>query len=507
MNTVIALWGFLLILLAALAGAGAFYITGNVALGVVPVALLGSLLLIPKLVFLKKPENVLLLYVGLVFFVDDAATKPWLEQTTITEQLAVIFFKTLPFNGNEITSFVLVGWIILRTRLSTWRNWIKSGFLTLMFTASILMFVHFFYVAYGVGTGGNLKDAFIQTRFNHLLPIWVLVGWGLISNYKIAHQMLALFALLLIFKGHQAIFNYYYHHSYYIQQEYLITHFSSAFIVLAVVYLIVYAVYFVKRRILRFCIYLNLIPLFLAFVFNDRRSAIIAIVFGFMSCVASLPFSTLVRFLRPLLKVSTVLGLYMAITWNMTGPIAALSAPIKSLFESPPNVEGPSSREIENFNLYSSITKHPYMGLGLGKLYDEIWELPNIDHIYSRNNMLPHNGLLFFWVFSGPLGIGAVGCFFTHLYFTLAHFFKDPKNKKAMAFGIPGMFFTTQYLVFIFADQSYHNNHAMFMIGMFAGGGARLLAEEKIRKAKEKNTKSNTETNLTFQKESVNSLP
>ena len=485
MNTVVSLIGIFIVLLAALAGAGAYLLTGNITLGVVPVVILGVLLLLPKLTYLKKPENILYLYVGLVFFVDDSAGRAWLNQNTITEQLSIIFFKTFVFNGNEVVSFALAGWIILRTRLTTWKGWIKSGLLTLLFTSSILMLVHFFYIIYGMGTGGNFKDAFVQSRFNHLLPIWCFVGWGLVKNLEIANKILTIFALLWIFKGYQGVFNFYYHLDYFSLQEYLITHFASGFIVVATVYILTYSVFFTKNMLFRVFLWFNTIPLFLSFVYNDRRSAIIAIILAMVCCVSSLPLLSLKKFGKPLLKASVLIGIYMGATWNMSGPIAALSAPLKSIIQGQPN-EGPSSREIENFNLFSSIIRYPYMGLGLGKEYVEIWQLPKIDHIYARNNMLPHNGLLFFWVFSGPIGIGAVGCFFTFAYFILAHFFRDPRNKPAVAFGIAGMFFVTQYIVFIFADQSYHNNRAMFLTSMFVGGGARILSEQKLFKEKER---------------------
>ena len=246
--------------------------------------------------------------------------------------------------------------------------------------------------------GGDPYIASYQMRFIYLMPVYGTIGFICLNDENRLRNFLTAFSFAMIFKAHQGAFMRFFYYGHYNEQEYLITHYYSAFVPLAVCFIYYQLRYETLNRKL-YWLYLSSLPSFLVtLVANDRRTAYAGLAFSFLVLVLVGPFKALKQ---RKLRVAIV---FAAISLSILIGLSSL------LFLTQDSTRGPyigktteelSYRQQENAGLLLPASENPFIGIGFGKELINRFGLINIENIYSRYKTVPHNQILAMWGFGG----------------------------------------------------------------------------------------------------------
>lgn len=165
---------------------------------------------------------------------------------------------------------------------------------------------------------------------------------------------------------------------------------------------------------------------------NGRRLAWVQVGITFIGLYFITPDNVAKRALRKLLIVGAPLGvLYVAVGWNSGSSIFKPVRSIRTAMD--PSTDASTMwRELENYNIVMTLRKSPIFGVGFGNGYDEIVPMPVVP--YALERYVPHNTILGFWTYAGPLGwtalslLWACGVFFAMRGY---HAAQDPSWRAA----------------------------------------------------------------------------
>ena len=459
---------------------------GNLVIASLPILLLAVLTMSSAIARVITERRALLVYIFVAFFVDDLSVRSWNTITTITETLGILLYSTklVGLNGVEIGAVLFTFWLLLTQKSDMHGYWLQQGVFPVLMLTLMVMSICLLSAAHGLMTGGTMKTVTIQIRFMHLLPLWSLVGFLMISQVEYANKILKVFSLTMIFKGFQGIFVYFMNKSVLAKEEYLLNHFASALWVGAVVYWVIYlaqkrAIW--PQKLWRCALLIG--PIY-SYVLNDRRTANVGLVFAGFALAFFLPLQWWRAQVKKMLIFTCFLMLFIGATWNMpTSGLGFLAGSIKSIVF--PEVTEIDSRKIENFNLLSTVIDNPVAGIGIGKEYPEIRVLPSISAAYTRDQIMPHNGILFFWAYDGAWGMAGVGTLFAFMIGSFGKLILKKGDSGLFLMGTTCLFLTVEYLMFTFGDMSFQNNGGQCLIGLMFGGAIRILAELRQSEARE----------------------
>jgi hypothetical protein len=135
---------------------------------------------------------------------------------------------------------------------------------------------------------------------------------------------------------------------------------------------------------------------------NNRRLAWVQILLTLLMVYVVSGESRLKQILRKLVMLATPVALlYVAVGWNSGSRIFKPVRVLRSVADA--KTDGSSYwRELENFNLISTLKQNPIFGLGYGHRWEEFVVLPAVD--YDLEFYAPHNSLLGIWAFGGLVG-------------------------------------------------------------------------------------------------------
>ncbi|SMF18506.1 O-antigen ligase family protein [Pseudobacteriovorax antillogorgiicola] len=381
----------------------------------IPAVILASALFAGVLIYCLRPsvDQVCLVLLAVAVVLEPPAANPYYDHTPITEILGALFFNSikkisgipLPFNIYEMISFLCAGAILVNFRLR--KN--PVNIVTIIVAASIPL-VAVFSILVGQLKGNQLGLAITQIRSFPILPTWVILGFYLARKRENLFHILNIVKWGSLFKAVYAILFFSISMGGTLgDQEYLIDHMSSYILGLAMV--IVAAEVVFDRRAEIHKILINMIFFFIyliPFIINDRRTAMLGLVFIVLSFPALIEKNLLKKLLVPLLMIlpfviMTIVGVVgFAFVSNSAG--AQL---IRSYISAAPE-QNLSYRSIENFNLFQGVRQSPILGQGFGSKYPIYMELPDISHAFELFDAIPHNHVFYIWVFAGPIGIGGL---------------------------------------------------------------------------------------------------
>lgn len=161
----------------------------------------------------------------------------------------------------------------------------------------------------------------------------------------------------------------------------------------------------VGRRAQRIALWF--IPLIAAgIIANNRRIAWVQVGLVFITVfVVSRDTPLKRRIRRTLWMLAPVGALYVFIGWESGRSIFKPVQIMRSVIDA--QSDGSTMwRELENFDLISTIRSHPIFGTGYGHGYDEVVILPQVS--YSLERYVPHNSILGLWSFCGIIGYTAL---------------------------------------------------------------------------------------------------
>jgi hypothetical protein len=164
------------------------------------------------------------------------------------------------------------------------------------------------------------------------------------------------------------------------------------------------AVMFIERVLKRRKWLLVLLPTVIALGVraNNRRLAWVQILLTLVMVYVLSGESKLKRLLRRLVMLATPVALvYVAVGWNSGSNLFKPVRVLRSVADA--KTDGSSYwRELENFNLISTLKQNPIFGLGYGHRWEEFVVLPAVE--YDLEFYAPHNSLLGIWAFGGLIG-------------------------------------------------------------------------------------------------------
>ena len=311
---------------------------------------------------------------------------------------------------------------------------------------------------------GNLKDFFIQARFIYLPTLWVFLGFTLIREHRQILFITRMVSILMMIKGIQGVIVYFLNKPVFVGAEYLIDHTASALLIAGLAFAVCEIINRENPIKLKLVYLIGFLPTVYSFILNDRRSAMVAIPLAMIPMALAMP----TGWYRGKIKYIVALG--------AIGTLAVLPA-AQSIISA--SEEGPSFRDIENFNLFKEATESWLTGIGYGVEAREFVPLPFIGHVYSRNQLIPHNTVLLVLAAAGPLGIAALGLTFSYLITLFGHYTRKYKSYNHISIGIFGQMLIGQWLIFTFADMSLQDLKLQAITCVMAGGIYRILQEEK----------------------------
>ena len=407
------LW--VLLLFAAMLGAGLFYFDGNVAL-VTGIIYLTFVLIIS--VF--RLDYSLYLFIFTVILFEQYAIPGFPSVThdvsffsNLKEISYVPFFEAGMVSPFEIHIFFLTFALFLHitTRrgfklkpISVW------GSFLFFFACLALAFLN------GMRTGGDFLIALWEVRALFYLCLMYLIVpqildskaqisilfWVIIIGVTIkAMQGVARFIDLGFTTGGFAV---------------LTNHEDPVFMVTLFILLIGFLLYQTGNK-QKLWLLVTVIILFAGFYVAQRRATYGSLIISITALLVILPAIKRVQFIKYFLPVLAILSIYGFMFWNDTG--STIGRPVqmvKSAFIEPEmetNFSDYSSnlyRDNENYNLAHTVVNNTVVGTGFGKRYDQPISL--IEIRFSLRDYIPHNQIYWILVKMGAVGFFAFWFFF-----------------------------------------------------------------------------------------------
>jgi hypothetical protein len=137
---------------------------------------------------------------------------------------------------------------------------------------------------------------------------------------------------------------------------------------------------------------------------SERRS-------GYLSLIAAFLVITLVFFIAkrkafffiavPIMVTSAV---FLSVTWNASGPLGQPARAIKSINEPDPRDAASNlSRDLEKINIRATIASDPIMGVGFGRPYLLVAQIPDISW-WVLWQYATHDQIMWIWLKTGAVG-------------------------------------------------------------------------------------------------------
>ena len=188
------------------------------------------------------------------------------------------------------------------------------------------------------------------------------------------------------------------------------------------------------RAALRDCL-LALPLLFAGMVANNRRLVWVEL-FGVCAVLfLATPRTRLKRTLSTALVAALPLALlYVAVGWGRPSAIFKPVATLRSVVDSNSD-RSSATRDVENYNLLTTLRQNPLVGQGFGHEYLEAVQGDDIKSFFPQYRFIPHNSLLGLWAFGGLFGFFGLLCLATATaYFaTRAHRFAHDHRDRVAA--------------------------------------------------------------------------
>lgn len=261
--------------------------------------------------------------------------------------------------------------------------------------------------AWGLARGGDFRQSLWQVQ----KPLYLPLQFFLIQSIGDGKRELKTYGWVLAAaafeKGFQAIwFRLFVDPSY--DTSATATNHSDS-ILFAATFVMIIALN-VEKRDRRSAVYaaLGLPILAWAMVANNRRLAWVEIGLSLALIYAITPWSSFKRRLaRAAVIAAPIALLYVAAGWNSSGRIFKPVQMIQSVVSAEKD-RSTLDREVENDNLLFTMFEHQPFGTGWGHEYHEVIVGDDISQAFPQYKYLPHNSVLGFFVFGGPLGFAGI---------------------------------------------------------------------------------------------------
>jgi hypothetical protein len=210
----------------------------------------------------------------------------------------------------------------------------------------------------------------------------------------------------------------------------------------------------------------------LGLAMNNRRTAYVTLAATAVMFYAVLPRRTRRALLRLGLYALPLFLVYVAAGRNRAGAAFAPARMVASVITQ----EDASSqtRDIENYNLVTTLKRGPLVGSGWGHEYVEISVAYNIAHVFPQYRYIAHNSVLWLWSIGGLVGFTllwlpvAAGAFLA----ARAHAFATTPLDRGVAYGALATY--AAYVVQAWADMGTQSWTVQGMLAVALAASAKL---------------------------------
>ncbi|SMF81838.1 O-antigen ligase family protein [Pseudobacteriovorax antillogorgiicola] len=441
----------------------------------IPLGLFGIIELVQKLMTIH-PRYFLYIMLALSYFVDDVNFQPWGPENTISEILGAFFYQSYQVTPLEVLSLCLAVWIGISAPKITRHIWWREGLGVGLFMVGLYQVGTFLSLGVGLSKGGDIGQHLIQTRLHHLLPIWFFIGFTLISSETHLKVVFRILVLATTFKSVQGVVNFAAHWGTYTdpENEYLIDHFFSIYAAVAIVYLF-YQVLESSDPRHRLWSGIGLVPVVIAFVLNDRRTAVAGLGVAGLVFLGSRSKQWYRRYRRALSTGTLVLVAMTAATWNVPPPVGILGSTVKSLVVGESQqTDRPDYRVLENANLLHGVAQEPIMGMGTGRQVANVFGMPDLSEIFPTFLLTPHNLFLANWAYGGPLVVAVLTSLIVFMTALSLRLLRFPRHPDHFLLGLLSFVFFMQLLAYVIGDLGTYVQRNLVTAGLLFGALFRL---------------------------------
>lgn len=273
----------------------------------------------------------------------------------------------------------------------------------LVLSTLVAMAAIIFAWVYGLATGGEFR--FTQWQVNQMmhLPFMVFVFAALLPGPECGRALGIIFVAAAAIKSVVALGV----KQYYPLADFMTSHQDSVTFAVGFTHLWIHFLENPNRKTIGALAVLG--PLILmAMVVNDRRLVWVQLAFAVLFTLYATRWSWIkFRMIRVVLVAIPVAVLYVGAGWGTSG--TGVFAPVGTIRSMLDSEEDASTkwRDLENFNLYVTLTQNPAIGIGLGKPFVMAVALPDVTSLYELEPYAPHNSLLGMWAYTGYVGFSA----------------------------------------------------------------------------------------------------
>ena len=279
----------------------------------------------------------------------------------------------------------------------------------LAFAASLV-----FGLAYGLGTGGDLRIALWEARAVFYLVPLILLASNLLEKAAHVTAALSFVSAALFIKGVDASL-------YYLLVlkgdlrgvESIAEH--GAAIHLNTLVVASLAVWIYKSSRLKRILLPLTIPFVLpGYIAMQRRAAFVTLGIAFVLVLALLFRGRRRLFWRIAPAFIILSGGYVAAFWSSQSTLAVPAQAIKSVFaaqlSSARDQNSNNYRVLENQDITFTIHQHPLTGIGFGQKFSMVVPLPDLSRLFEWWEYITHNSILWIWMKTGIAGFFSMLC-------------------------------------------------------------------------------------------------
>jgi hypothetical protein len=202
---------------------------------------------------------------------------------------------------------------------------------------------------------------------------------------------------------------------------------------------------------------------------TNRRVGVIVLLVGLLSVALMLFVVRRKAFFVAIVPILGATALFLALTWNASGIAGQPARAIRSLYE--PDTRDASSniyRVIETFDISETIHESPIFGVGFGREFHMVVQLPDLSW-WPFWRFETHNSVLWIWLKTGVLGYVAfwilLGSAMSQAAFATRQL-SDHSLRVAALFGLVAL---VAVVVFGWVDLAFVSGRTTVFLGTILG--------------------------------------
>jgi O-antigen ligase len=218
---------------------------------------------------------------------------------------------------------------------------------------------------------------------------------------------------------------------------------------------------------IRGTLFLASLPAIWVYLLSQRRVAIVTLIIA-LALFAIILFWRQRRTFLLVVPLLSVLGVgYVGAFWNATGPAGFPAQAVKTVIApSDLSIDDQNSdiyRQIENFNLQSTIRSSPLRGTGFGLPFQRPIPLADIS-VFEFNEYIPHNSLLWMWIKTGLLGIVAFLYLVAQGIISGVDRVKSHVNRGTdLMVATSALLFVVMFAIYLFVDIAWEARNSVLL--------------------------------------------